>query len=92
MKLGFKITEDEPGMENVNVLILQIFYSFLREPLVFFYNNDYFPDNNSELEFQHYKLNRKIFGRLKSGDFWKDNFETVDCEMFERRIENETNS
>jgi hypothetical protein len=79
-------------MDNVNVLILVIYYSFLREPFLFFYNNDYFLGDHSEIEFHHYKLNRKIFGRLKSGDCWKDNFETDVCEMFERRIENETNS
>jgi len=87
MKLVFKITEDEPGMNNVNVLFLVIYNSFLRE--LFFYNNDYVPSESPEYEFQHYKLNRKIFGRLKSGDFWKDNFDDEECEMFERRIENE---
>lgn len=91
MKLVFKITEDDPGMNNVNVLFLVIYNSFLRELFLFFYNNDYVPDKEPEQEFHHYKLNRKIFGRLKSGAFWKDNFETVECEMFERRIENENN-
>lgn len=89
MKLVFKITEDEPGMNNINVLVLVIYNSFLREPFLFFYNNDYVPSESPEYEFQHYKLNRKIFGRLKSGDFWKDNFDGAEWEMFERRIENE---
>lgn len=91
MKFIFKITDDDPGTNNVNVLFLVIYKSFLRGLFLFFYNNDYYPGTEPEKEFQHYKLNRKIFGRLKSGDFWKDNFVDYECEMFERRIENENN-
>lgn len=88
IEIRIHITEyGEPLIYGTNNLFLLIYYSFLREPFVFFYKHC-----EDDYDFNQYKLNRKIFGRLKSGDFWKDNFETVVCEMFERRIENETNS